>query len=103
MSKQLNTRIQLKHDFEVNWIIANDRSGFVPRAGELIIYDPEVDDSGKFLVIDGKTASLPSGRTSGYTYARTKIGDGKTKVTNLPFFVDDAIYKQVSEILVTGV
>lgn len=103
MSKQLNTRIQLKHDFEVNWISANDRSNFVPRAGEMIIYDAEVDNEGNFLTIDGKLASLPRGRSTGYTYPRTKIGDGVTKVTELPFFVEDEIFKQVSSVLITEV
>jgi hypothetical protein len=73
--KKIKTRIQQKHDLEANWLKA---TSFVPMAGELIIYDIEVDAS-------GNTLTLPSGRTSPYTYERFKIGDGKTLVSSLPF------------------
>lgn len=53
-------RIQQKHDIEANWIKA---TGFTPKAGEIIVYDPD----------------------EVYTYARVKIGDGNTLVNNLPF------------------
>ena len=82
MSKTLNTRIQQKHDFEVNW---NQATNFIPYAGEVIIYDPEVDADGNFLTIDGKTASLPSDRTEGYTTSRIKVGDGIHNPMNLEF------------------
>ena len=39
-TKQLITRIALKHDIEKNWITAGDK-GFCPLAGEIIIYDAE--------------------------------------------------------------
>lgn len=58
--KVLNTRIVNKHDTEANWLKATT---FVPKAGELIVYDP--DDN--------------------YNHARTKLGDGVTLVSNLPF------------------
>ena len=58
--KDIAGRIILKHDIEANW---NKAVTFVPKIGELIIYDP--DDN--------------------YNYARIKIGDGKLTVTNLPF------------------
>lgn len=38
MSKTLQTRIQLKHDTEANWVTAGN-NGFIPLAGEVIIYD----------------------------------------------------------------
>jgi hypothetical protein len=78
---RISTRIAQKHDLEVNWITAADKSSFVPMQGELIIYDIEVDSN-------GNTLDLPPGRSTPYTYERMKIGDGKTVVTNLPF-VDD--------------
>ena len=36
--KQLNVRIQHKHDIEANWQKATN---FTPKAGELIIYDAD--------------------------------------------------------------
>lgn len=60
MARTLNTRIQLKHDTEANW---NKATNFIPRAGEVIIYI--ADSINKF--------------------PRLKIGDGATKVSNLPF------------------
>jgi hypothetical protein len=61
MSEQtFNTRIILKHDIEANW---NKAAGFIPRKGEIVIYDAD-----EF-----------------YTYNRFKIGDGSTTVGSLPF------------------
>ena len=54
-----NTRIQLKHDTETNW---NKAVNFIPKAGEMIIYDADGTNS-----------------------VRIKIGDGITVVNNLPF------------------
>ena len=67
--KKINTRITNKHDTEVNWNKANN---FIPKSGELIIYD--ADDN--------------------YDYPRVKIGDGETIVSLLPFFVSgsDEVY-----------
>ena len=62
--KNVNSRIQHKHDTETNWLKATN---FMPKIGELIIYDPD----------------------NNYTYSRFKIGDGKTSVNNLPFAVED--------------
>ena len=68
---EINTRIQHKHDIEANWQQAVD---FIPLAGELIIYD--IDEN--------------------YDYQRTKIGDGATPITELPFAVinsNNVLYK----------
>ena len=54
-----NTRIQLKHDTETNW---NKAVNFIPKAGEMIIYDAD-----------------------GTNPVRIKIGDGITGVNSLPF------------------
>lgn len=54
-----NTRIQLKHDTETNW---NKAVNFIPKAGEMIIYDADSTNP-----------------------VRIKIGDGITVVNNLPF------------------
>ncbi len=59
--KTLKTRVVLKHDTEANW---NKATTFVPKKGEVIIYDPD----------------------STHTYSRQKIGDGVKTVVALPFF-----------------
>lgn len=58
--KTLNARMSQKHDIEANW---NKATNFVPLAGEIIFYDPDEK----------------------YNYTRTKVGDGITKVNDLPF------------------
>lgn len=58
--KNIKSRIVHKHDTESNWSKAIT---FIPKQGEIIIYD-----------ID-----------SNHSYERFKIGDGITKVNNLPF------------------
>lgn len=73
--KIFNTRIVHKHDTEANW---NKAINFIPKAGELIIYDPDEN----------------------YVYSRIKIGDGVTIVTNLPFIKAEAI--DVPEVNVDG-
>lgn len=85
MVKTISTRIAQKHDFEVNWLANTD---VVPFAGEMIVYDSEVDDKGNTItmVVNGETVPvLPKGRTVPYTYPRIKMGDGFTNVVNLPF------------------
>lgn len=60
----IKTRILHKHDIEANWLLKED---FIPLDGELIIYD--IDEN--------------------HSYPRTKIGDGKTKISDLPFTAPD--------------
>lgn len=59
-TKEFFTRIQHKHDTEANWLKATN---FTPLDGEIIIYDKD----------------------SSHNYKRIKIGDGVTKINNLPF------------------
>ena len=67
MSEQtFNTRIVHKHDIEVNW---NKAVNFVPKAGELIVYDADEN----------------------YNYPRLKLGDGIKKVVELPFATQGAL------------
>ena len=63
--KVLSSRIIHKHDVAANWSKATN---FVPKQGELIVYDIDAD----------------------YVYERIKIGDGTKNVNALPF-VDDAL------------
>ena len=58
--KNISSRIINKHDTEINW---NKATNFIPKAGEIIVYD----------------------RDETYDYGRFKIGDGVTTVTALPF------------------
>lgn len=76
---EINTRIQQRHGTEYNWL---QKSTFIPRAGEIIIYDAETSSD-----------TLPQGRTQRYDYPRLKIGDGTTAVMNLPF-VGDGIFAE---------
>ena len=77
--KTIKSRIVHKHDSETNW---NRATNFVPKQGELIIYDTDTNHS----------------------YARVKIGDGTTNVSSLPFFdinVDStALNSMIKEVLV---
>lgn len=78
--RKIKTRIQNKHAIEANWIKAVN---FVPLQGEIIVYDIEVDNNGNILDLTG------TNRTEPYTYERFKIGDGITKVNDLPFVMQD--------------
>lgn len=71
--KQFNGRIIQKHDSETNW---NKATNFIPKAGEIIIYD--TDET--------------------HTESRIKIGDGTNIVGNLPFFVPYLTNDEIDEI-----
>lgn len=62
--KVFNGRIIHKNDIEENWEKAIN---FIPKKSELIIYNPD----------------------NTHAQARVKVGDGVTKVNDLPFIVDD--------------
>lgn len=97
----LKSRIINKHDLEANWLKA---ANFIPKRGETIYYDPEVDESGNVLegahiVEEGKEPYLPGGRTSPMLYARQKVGDGIRKVSDLPFIIDEVVTSKVNEVV----
>lgn len=71
--KKITSRIQQKHDVAANWAKATN---FIPKKGEIIIYDAEYSASGV------ETQAV-----------RFKIGDGSKTVNNLPFAVIDGIQK----------
>ena len=71
--KKITSRIQQKHDVAANWAKATN---FIPKKGEIIIYDAEYNASGE------ETQAV-----------RFKIGDGSKTVNNLPFAVIDGIQK----------
>lgn len=72
IEKNINARIQHKHDIEANWIKAVN---FIPKKAELIVYDIDAN----------------------YDYERLKIGDGATPVTELPFAEVQADWNQNDE------
>ena len=82
MAKTINTRIKHKHDLEVNWLKARN---FIPLEGELIIYDAEVELDGSVKQLPDGTTALPEGRSTPFTYARIKVGDGVHYVSDLEF------------------
>ena len=84
---KVKTRIQNKHDLEANW----KRASFVPFAGELIVYDVEVDKN-------GNTLELPTDRTTPYTYERFKIGDGIKQINDLPFIVEEITSAEITSL-----
>ena len=63
IEKNINTRIQHKHDIEANW---NKALNFIPKIGEIIVYD--IDDN--------------------CNYSRFKIGDGVRTINDLEFLLD---------------
>lgn len=62
----MKARVSQLHRTEAEWAKLVD---FIPLSGEFIIFDPDKQHS----------------------YARLKIGDGVTKLSRLPFFIDSAI------------
>lgn len=64
-------RVIHKHDVEARW---NFAINFIPKAGEIIVYD----------------------RDENHSYERFKIGDGKTTVVNLPFAAEAAVLEMFS-------
>lgn len=72
--KILNVTLIQKHDIEANW---NRVSSFIPDKAEIIVYD--IDDNHK--------------------YERFKIGDGKTAIANLPFYLEEELTHVVNNML----
>jgi hypothetical protein len=62
----VKARVSQLHKTEAEWLKLQD---FVPLQGEFIVFDPDKQ----------------------HCYARLKLGDGITKLQNLPFFIDSAI------------
>lgn len=84
----LDARIMLKHDTTAHW---NNARGFVPIAGEVIIYDDyqtktwQVEEYGEIVT---KTENIPG----------IKIGDGNAYVQDLPFIDKDLREKLMAHI-----
>ncbi len=84
----VDARIRLKRDTTANW---NNARGFVPMAGEVIIYDDyqkktwQVEEYGEIVT---KTENIPG----------IKIGDGQAYVQDLPFIDKDLREKLMNHI-----
>lgn len=68
----LHARIVNTHDVESNW---NKTYNFIPRSGEVIVYDPD----------------------STHATARLKVGDGVHTIQDLPFILNATIHEELSE------
>ena len=76
----IKTRIQLKSDTEANWIKAGPKegsNGFVPLAGELIVYTADAT----------------------HPFCRLKVGDGSTNIVSLPFIDSGTINGEEVEVV----
>jgi len=68
----MRARVSQLHKTEAEW---NRLSSFIPASGEFIVFDPD----------------------SNYPYARLKVGDGNTKLKDLPFFISSAVNAYAKE------
>ena len=76
----IKTRIRLKSDTEANWNKAGPKdgsTGFVPLAGELIVYSAD----------------------TAHPFSRLKVGDGSTNVVELPFIDSGTLNGKETEII----
>lgn len=71
--KEIPGRLILKHDIESNW---NRATTFIPKQGEIIIYDIDTN----------------------YSCERFKIGDGVTTVGELSFYLEHEIIEILNKI-----
>jgi len=84
--KQLKTRIIHKHDIANHWKQAEN---FVPKQGELIIYDDRHTDKNGTEIIVADTVGF-------------KIGNGVTNVNDLPLYISSFAGTGKNSLLVTG-
>ena len=68
----MKARVSQLHKTEAEW---NKLTSFIPMQGEVIIFDTD----------------------ERHKYARLKVGDGSTKLADLPFFIDSAIDDHVTK------
>ena len=87
-----------KHNFESFWIREENKT-FIPKQGELVIYDAEVNENDEIIedayvttgTIIGPNGNLPTnkrlpgGRDTAYKTPRIKVGDGIHPLNKLGF------------------
>ena len=76
-SKSVKGVIIPRHDTAINWSMATN---FIPKKGELIVYDIDTTTYDKTVTIGGKSYPVKSSDK-----VRFKFGDGETNVNVLPF------------------
>jgi ribosome-associated toxin RatA of RatAB toxin-antitoxin module len=74
----MKARIGQLYKTEKEW---NNYPDFVPLSGELVIFSKDEN----------------------YSYSRLKVGDGKTKLKDLTFFIDSAIDDHVTHRFITDI
>ena len=74
----MKARIGQLYKTEAEW---NKFSEFIPLPGELVIFSKDEK----------------------YPYSRLKVGDGKAKLKDLPFFIDSAIDDHVTERFINNI
>ena len=70
---KMSARVANLHKSERAW--KKIETVFIPKAGELVVYDPDLS----------------------HPYSRVKIGDGKSNLEALPFLIDSAIEEYLSQ------
>lgn len=96
MAKQLNARIQTKHDTEQNW---QQAASFIPKAGEFIIYDAQYNEEELNAAKEAylKENDLKTRATYEALLAkavpRVKVGTGDTFLAKLPFITSPYVLK----------
>lgn len=74
----MRARVSQLHKTEEGW---NALAEFIPFSGEIVVFDPDET----------------------YHYARLKLGDGKTKLADLPFFIDSIITDHLTKSGLNGI
>ena len=98
MSKVIKKVIKAKtinrHALEKDW-----SEDYIPELGEIVFYDPEIDENG-----NPDPSKLPDGEErEPITYSRQKVGDGISKIKDLPLSgVTDVNYQLATEAVEDG-
>lgn len=123
MAKTLNARVQTKHDIEDNW---NQAINFIPKPGEIVIYETPNDietriataeqewqekiatmnaiaDKSSEKYVQAKTAADEAEakyrNCQASVVARFKVGNGTTKLIDLPFISAPYVLKEEGKAL----
>jgi hypothetical protein len=67
VKKKMKGKVVFKHETEADWL----KSNYIPNEGEMVLYDED----------------------NNYDYKRTKYGNGKDKVKDLPFSISADLLK----------
>lgn len=96
MAKQLNARIQTKHDTEQNW---QQAASFIPKAGEFIIYDAQRNEEELNAAKEAYLKENDLQTRTAYeallakAVPRVKVGTGDLFLPKLPFLTDPYVLK----------